>query len=167
MNGLLGESKGSAFPLNCRWWSHNGWTHRYVPMQHKAAPLRPVKPSLIPRARYRSLNTNRHLAVTLMSYTHETASSSSSNFQLIINNALKAYEKRTKKDLLAHPLAAQFQACGSPSAILSVLQQQVQQLDKSQTSDDRWTNWLGPTVNVLYAFSAILGEGVCLVCLRT
>ena len=101
-----------------------------------------------------------------MSDTHPTASSSSSNFQLIINNALKAYEKRTKKDLLAHPLAAQFQACDTPSAVLSVLQQQVQQLNQSQTSDDRWTKWLDPTVNVLYAFSVTLGEGVGLVCLR-
>jgi hypothetical protein len=49
-----------------------------------------------------------------MSHYHPTASSSS-NFQLIINNALKAYEKRTKEDLLAHPLAAQLQACNSPS----------------------------------------------------
>jgi hypothetical protein len=38
---------------------------------------------------------------------------------------LKAYEKRTKKDLLAHPLAAELRACNSPSAIRSVLQQQV------------------------------------------
>jgi len=47
----------------------------------------------------------------------------SSNFQLIFNNALKAYEKRTKKDLLSHPLAVQLQACDSPSAILSILHQ--------------------------------------------
>ena len=100
-------------------------------------------------------------------HTHPTTTSSS-NFQLIVDNALKTYEKRTKKDLLAHPLAAQLQACDSPSAILSILQQQVQVLEKSSGSrDDRWTKWLDPTVNVLYAFSATLGEGVGLVCLRT
>jgi hypothetical protein len=86
----------------------------------------------------------------------------SSNFQLIINNALKAYEKCTKKDLLAHPLAAQLQACDSLGAILAVLQQQVQGLDQSR-SNDRWTKWLDPTVNVLFAFSATLGAGVGLV----
>jgi hypothetical protein len=102
-----------------------------------------------------------------MSYTHSTASSSSSNFQFIFNNALKAYEKRTKQDLLAHPLAAQLQTSDSPSTILSILQQQIQGLDQSQSNDDRWTKWLDPTVNVLYAFSATLGEGVGLVCLRT
>jgi hypothetical protein len=100
-----------------------------------------------------------------MSHSHLTAASSS-NFQLIINNALKAYEKHTKNDLLAHPLASQLQACNSPGAILAVLQQQVQGLDQSRSSDDRWTKWLDPTVNILYALSATLGEGVGLVSLR-
>jgi hypothetical protein len=101
-----------------------------------------------------------------MSHSHLTADSSS-NFQLIFNNALKAYEKRTKMDLLAHPLASQLQACDSPAAILVVLQQRVQELDQSRSSDDRWTKWLDPTVNVLYALSATLGEGVGLVSLKT
>jgi hypothetical protein len=104
-----------------------------------------------------------------MSHTHPTASSSSnqvSNFQLIINNALDEYKKRTKKDLRAHPLVAELQSCNIPSAILSVFQQQVQ-LDELRRSDDRWTRWLDPTVNVLFTLSATLGEGVGLVCVRT
>jgi hypothetical protein len=99
-----------------------------------------------------------------MSYTHSTTVSAL-NFQLIFNNALKAYEKRTKNDLLAHPLASQLQACNSTGAILAVLEQQVQQLNQSETTDERWTKWLDPTVNVLYSFSATLGEGVGMVCL--
>jgi hypothetical protein len=91
---------------------------------------------------------------------HSHTATSSPNFQLIINNALKAYEKRTKKDLLAHPLASQLQACNSPGTILAVLQQQVQELDQSQSSDNRWIKWLDPTVNILYALSGTLGEGV-------
>jgi hypothetical protein len=107
-----------------------------------------------------------------MSHTHPTAASSSSsspllNFQLIINNALDTYKKRTKNDLLAHPLAAHLQTCESPAAILAVLQEQAQGLDPSQTADERWTNWLDPTINVLYTFSNILGAGVSLVCFRT
>jgi hypothetical protein len=101
-----------------------------------------------------------------MSHTHPTAVSSL-NFQLIFNNALRAYERRTKNDLIAHPLAAQFQACNSPSAILAVLQQQVQELNQSKTTDERWTRWLDPTVNILYSLSATLGEGVGLVRLRS
>ena len=103
----------------------------------------------------------------MSSHAH-TTTTSSSNFQLIFNNALKAYEKRTKKDLLAHPLAARLQACDSPSTILSILLQQVHEFDQSTgSSDDNWTKWLDPTVNVLYALSATLGEGVGLVCLGT
>jgi hypothetical protein len=98
-----------------------------------------------------------------MSYSLPT-SSSSSNFQVIFNNALKAYERRTKKDLLAHPLATQLQYCDSHSSILIVLQQQVQELNQSQSSDERLTKWLDPTVKVLYTLSETLGEGVSLVC---
>jgi len=90
-----------------------------------------------------------------MSSSHpQTAASSSSNFQQIINNALKAYEKRTKNDLLAHPLAAQLQACHSPDAILAVLQKQVEDLNQSRNTNERWTKWLNPTVNVLFSLSA-------------
>lgn len=99
-----------------------------------------------------------------MSHTH-SASPSSSNFQLVFDDALKAYERRTKKDLLTHPLAAQLQHCHSPSSILDVLQQQVQELNQSQRRNERWTRWLDPTVKVLHTFSETLGEGVALVCL--
>ena len=96
----------------------------------------------------------------------QNTASSSSNFQQIFNNTLKAYEKRTKNDLLAHPLAAQLQACDSPSAILAVLQKQVEELNQSRNTDRKWTKWLDPTVNVLFSLSTTIGEGVGLVCLR-
>jgi hypothetical protein len=44
-----------------------------------------------------------------------------------------------------------------------VLQQQVQELNQSQISDHRLIKWLDPTINVLYAFSETIGEGVSLV----
>ena len=106
-----------------------------------------------------------------MSHTQPTAGSSSSssppNFQLIINNALETYKKRTGKGLLAHPLAVQLQSCESPTAILAVLQQQAQGIDPSRSTDDRWTKWLDPTVNVLCTFSNTLGAGISPVCFRT
>ena len=97
----------------------------------------------------------------------QLATASSSNFQLIINNALDVYQKRTKKDPLLHPLASQLEACDSPAAILAALEQQVQGLDQSRNSDDRWTKWLGPTVNILCTLSDTLGEGVGLVSFPT
>jgi len=104
-----------------------------------------------------------------MSHTHPTASSSNQarNFQLIINNALDAYKKRTKNDLLALPLLTELESCSSPSAILATLEQQLQGLDHSRRSDDRWTRWLDPTVHVLYTLSGTLGGGVSMVRLRS
>ena len=94
-----------------------------------------------------------------MSHTNPTTSSP--NFQLIFNNALKSYEKCTKCDLFAHPLAAQLQDCDSPSAIHDVIYHQAERL---QRDDDKLTKWLDPTVRVLHAFSESLGDA-SLVCL--
>jgi hypothetical protein len=96
-----------------------------------------------------------------------TQSAAASKFQLIINNALDTYKKRTKKDLLAHPFTARLRSCDSPAAILAILQEQVQGLDQIRHGDERWSKWLDPTVNVLFAFSETLAAGVGLVCLRT
>jgi hypothetical protein len=81
----------------------------------------------------------------------------------MFDNALKTYNKRTKKDLLTHPLADRLEACDSASSICTVLQEQVQELNESQHNN---TKWLDPTVGVLHAFSETLGEGVSLVCFR-
>ena len=97
-----------------------------------------------------------------MSYPHLTPRPS--NFQLIFDNALKAYKKRTKIDLLAHPLASRLQYFNSASSILAVLQEQVQELNESEHSN---VKWLDPTVNVIYAFSETVGEGVGSVRFRT
>ena len=87
-------------------------------------------------------------------------STPSSNFQTIFYAALKAYEKKTKKDLLAHPLAAQVQACKSPDDIRAVLQDKVNELDQSMSAHERLSRWLNPTINVLYSFSATIGPGL-------
>ena len=99
-----------------------------------------------------------------MSQVDATAVSSSSNFQSIIDNALDKYKKRTKNDLITHPLATQLQSCNSPTAILAVLQQLVQD---SSSTDERWSRWLDPTVNVIYALSSTVAAGVGLVHLIT
>ena len=67
------------------------------------------------------------------------------------------------KDILTHPLATQFQSCDSTNAILAILQDQVQEFDKSRSGDHRLTKWLSPTVNVLTAFSATISGCVSMV----
>jgi hypothetical protein len=100
-----------------------------------------------------------------MSLARSTASSSSS-LQQDFNNALQAYERQTKINLLEHPLVAQLQSCNSPSAIISLLREQVQGPGRSQDSDDKLTKWLDPTVIVVGALSTALGAQVSLVCLE-
>jgi hypothetical protein len=109
--------------------------------------------------------SSRPLLGQIMSQTHSIASSSSSNFQSIFNAALEAYEKKTKCKLLTHPLASRLQSCDSPTAILSVLQDLIQQFDRRRNGDERLSDWLNPTVNVLYVFSDFIGQGVGLVSL--
>jgi hypothetical protein len=102
---------------------------------------------------------HRRRLCSLMSHANSTTSSSI-NFQLIFNSALEVYKKRTKNDLLAHPLVVQLQTCTSSDTVLTLIHRQVQGLQKD---DDRLTKWLDPTVRVLLAFSDALGEGVSLV----
>jgi hypothetical protein len=71
--------------------------------------------------------------------------------------------KKTKKNLLTHPLIAQLQTCNSPTDILAVLRNQIQQSEQSTPGDDKLTKWLNPTVNVLYTFSKAIRAGFGLV----
>jgi len=89
-----------------------------------------------------------------------------SNFDSVLNSALLAYKKRTNLDLATHPLLSSLQTCHSPEAVLTILRDQIFASDQSQGGDERLTNWLVPTVNVIYAFSATLAEGVGLVSIR-
>ncbi|KAI9429283.1 hypothetical protein H4582DRAFT_310885 [Lactarius indigo] len=102
------------------------------------------------------------IAIFLMSQATSSAAASS-RLHDIFDAALKSCQKQTKKDLIAHPLVSQLQSCDSISAILSVLQDQVREFDQARSGDERLTRWLVPTVNVLYAFSAAVSEGVGLV----
>ena len=92
-----------------------------------------------------------------------STSTSNSNFASIFNAALQSYKRKTKKDLTSHPLLPSLQSCNSPEAILAVLREQIPAFDQSQDGDDKLTKWVDPTVNVLYAFSATVGQGVGLV----
>jgi hypothetical protein len=89
-----------------------------------------------------------------------STSTSSTSFESLFTAAFKAYKEQTKNDIASHPLATQLQSCDSPSAILAVLRTQVQAVDQSRSANEQWTKWLDPTVNVLFAFSEILGNGV-------
>jgi hypothetical protein len=92
--------------------------------------------------------------------TSQQASSTTPNFQPILDKALKEYKRKTGKELTTHPLAEEINGCSSPDAVLAVLQGKANELNQSQSSDERLTKWLTPTVNVLNALSATVGQGV-------
>ena len=77
------------------------------------------------------------------------ATTSSSNYQSIFDNAIEAYKKKTKRDLRSHPLLDKLQSCHSPDAVLNILYEQIPGFDQSSGTDDKLTKWLNPTVNVL------------------
>ena len=98
-----------------------------------------------------------------------TAIPSSSNYQSIFDNALEAYKKKTKKDLRSHPLLPKLQTCNSPDAVIAVLREQIPIFDLSHSTsslNSRLTNWLNPTVNVLYKFSEAISAGISPVRIR-
>jgi hypothetical protein len=98
-----------------------------------------------------------------MSSSLQLSSSSTPNFQPIFEQALEEYKNKTGNDLTAHPLAAEINGCGSPNAILTVLEGKANELEHSRSSDERLTKSLISTVTALHVLSITLGEGVGLV----
>lgn len=85
------------------------------------------------------------------------------NLVSIFNAALETYKRKTKNDLASHLFRAKLQSCDSPEAILVVLRKQIPAFSQFQIGDEsltaRLTKWIVPTVNVLYSFSDMLGQG--------
>ena len=88
------------------------------------------------------------------------ATTSTSNYQSIFDNAIEAYRKKTKKDLRSHPLLDKLQNCDSPDAVLRLLYEQIPGFDQSHGADDKLAKWLNPTINVLYTFSGVIGGSI-------
>ena len=79
----------------------------------------------------------------------------------MLDAALAEYKKKTGKDLLAHPLATELQACKSVDGILDILQEKANALERS--GDQKLMRWIDPLVHVLYTFSDGPGDDVDLV----
>jgi hypothetical protein len=95
-----------------------------------------------------------------MPSTGETSSDSS--IQSIVD-ALADYAKTTGIDLSKNRFAAALEQSTSPQAILQLLQGREKAFKEYRDGDRRLISCLTPAVNVLQAFSGILGEAVNLV----
>jgi len=125
----------------------------FLYQSHQYSNSRPRSPS---RRRFLRLSIPSNMSQT------PTATTSTSNYHLVFDNAIEAYKKKTKKDLRSHPLLDKLQNCDSPDAVLSILYQQIPEFDQSCATDDNLTKWLNPTVNVLCTFSGVIGGGISL-----
>jgi fungal STAND N-terminal Goodbye domain len=92
----------------------------------------------------------------------EQATSSTSNIRLI-TDAFENYAKITGNDPSKNPFAASLEQSDSPEAILELLQEREKAFKEYRQGSRRLINCLSPVVNVLQAFSGILGEAVSLV----
>ena len=91
-----------------------------------------------------------------------SSTSSTSNIQLI-TNALVEYAQITGIDLSDNPFAAAIEEANSPEAILELLQEREKAFKDYRAGNRRLISCLTPAVNVIQAFSGILGEAVSLV----
>jgi hypothetical protein len=98
-----------------------------------------------------------------MSANNQTAGHSTDNFTAIFNAASIEYQTLTGKRLDTHPFAAQLDNCQNPEAISNILRTQAKAFSKYRKGDERLMAWLDPTINILFTFSATLGEGIGLV----
>lgn len=96
-----------------------------------------------------------------MSSTGETTSSDS-NIQSIVD-ALADYARTTGIDLSKNQFATALEQSTSSEAILQLLQGREKAFKEYRDGDRRLISYLTPAVNVIKAFSGILGEAVSLV----
>jgi hypothetical protein len=82
---------------------------------------------------------------------------------LIIEAALADYTKNTGIDLSKTPFAAALQQSNSPEAILQLLHDRENAFNEYRDANRRLINCLSPAVNVIQAFSGIMGEAINLV----
>jgi len=110
------------------------------------------------------LNQRLRTISGLMSSTVQATSSTSStsNIQLI-TKALVNYAKITGIDLSKNPFAAKIERATSPEAILELLQEREKAFKDYREGNRTLISCLSPAVNVIQAFSGILGAAASLV----
>jgi hypothetical protein len=98
-----------------------------------------------------------------MSASNQAVGPSTDNFTAIFSAASDKYLRVTGKRLDTHPFAAQLDTCHNPEAVSNLLRTQAHAFSKFHKGDEKLMAWLNPTVNILFAFSGTLGEGIGLV----
>ena len=85
-----------------------------------------------------------------------------SNFQSILN-AVDKYAKQTGINLMENPFVDKVKGCDSPSAVLSLLQENLKAFKDYRDNNQKFIECIGPVVKFVHAFSGVLGEAARLV----
>jgi hypothetical protein len=91
----------------------------------------------------------------------------SDNFQSILDAALDSYTKQTGIDLTKHPSADKLKKCRSPDDVLQILSERESAFKDYRDQHRKLIDRLRPVVQVIHAFSAVLGEAAGLVRLNS
>src|SRR5580658_3114945 len=96
----------------------------------------------------------------MSSTVQETSSTSSTSNIRLITDALADYTNITGIDLSKNPFAAAIESANSPAAILELLQEREKEFKDYREGNRRLISCLNLAVNVIQAFSGILGEAI-------
>ena len=88
------------------------------------------------------------------------STSSTSTIHSIVDAALADYTKLTGTDLAKTPFAITLEQSNSPEAVLQLLHEREKAFKEYREDDRKLINCLSPAVNVLQAFSNIIGDAV-------
>ena len=88
-----------------------------------------------------------------------------SNLQSILDAADK-YAEQTGINLKNNPFADKVKGCDSPGAVLVLLQENLKEFKDYRDKDRKFIECVSPVVQVIHAFSGILGEAASVVSLN-
>lgn len=92
-----------------------------------------------------------------------TETTSSPTFQSILDAALDNYSKKTGIDLIKHHSVDRLRNCRSPDDVLQILSERESAFKEYRDKYRNLIDHLRPIVQVVHAFSAVLGEAASLV----
>ena len=87
----------------------------------------------------------------------------STNFQSVLDAALDSYARQTGVDLAKHRSADKLQNCHSPEDIIQLLSERETAFKDYRDKYRKLIDCLRPVVQVIHAFSGVLGEASGLV----
>ena len=84
----------------------------------------------------------------------------------MLDQALSEFKKNTGKDIRSNPHAIELQGCNSVDDILAILQRRANMFEELRDGNRGLMKCISSSLNILYAISAALGDGIGLVRLK-